>query len=84
MYHSLYKSSTLSEREESERGLLAVSGVLIGVVLAFFLGALIDALDAPEVYVSYPSGKCVKVVSPEGERPCQPGDENKYERVWVE
>ncbi|MFA5841364.1 MAG: hypothetical protein WC835_00135 [Candidatus Paceibacterota bacterium] len=60
-----------------------VSLVVVVVLVVFMVKDLKSKLDAPQVYVSNSTGECVKVVSPKGEQPCKPGDERKYERVWV-
>ncbi len=83
MKNSLYCNGGLSPREQWQRSSWAM--VIVGsvFVLAILFGGVMDYLSSPQVYVSNSTGKCVKVVSPEGEHPCAPGDEKKYERVWV-
>ncbi len=83
MHHGLYRGGNLLPVEKEWRFMRAVTVVAIVIVLAITLGDVADYLNSPRVYVSNSTGKCVRVVSPKGEHPCAPGDEKKYERVWV-
>lgn len=83
MENSLYRDGGLSPREQWQRSSWAIVIAGVAVVLGVLVGGMASYLDSPRVYVSNSTGKCVRVVSPEGERPCAPGDEKKYERVWV-
>lgn len=65
---------------------LLVALVIAGLLALSFLIAAI--LDAPQVHVSFSSGKCVRVDDPaaerEGRRPYTCADlPEQYEAVWV-
>ncbi len=83
MHHVIYKGGSLPPVEQEWRFMMTTTIVAIVIMLAITLGGVADYLNSPQVYVSNSTGKCVKVVSPKGEHPCAPGDEKKYERVWV-
>ena len=81
--HTLFSSKSQFTRENEMRFPLATASVSLVILLMVLMGGVMDYLNSPQVYVSNSTGKCVKVVSPKGEHPCAPGDEKKYERVWV-
>lgn len=70
-------------------GPIAVALVLL-LLLAAGLWAVLDALDQPEVRVSYASGLCVEVKDHRAEHEGKPSRWScsrlppRYERVWVE
>lgn len=83
MENSIYRDGGLSPREQWQRSSWTM--VIVGsvIVLGILFGGVASYLNSPQAYVSNSTAKCIKVVSLEGERPCAPGDEYKYERVWV-
>lgn len=61
--------------------------LFVGFVLLLFLGAynvVRGVLDIPTVQKTFPDNKCVKVLTPEGEKTCDWLAENKITKYNVE
>lgn len=61
-----------------------LAGLGLAFILALFVNAVENAVNMPDVYVSYSTGECVKVLNyvEEDQYSCE-NLPSKYNQVWV-